>query len=69
MKGKLIFFSWNMSTGHKFPDIFKNYVAITVELFNLSNTNIMFIFLFLQSIHKYEMMILVIKKKPIPQFF
>lgn len=61
-------FAWNMSIGHRFPDIFKNYVAITVELFNLSNTTIVFIILFLQSIHKYQMMILVIKKNPLPQF-
>lgn len=63
-----IVFSLNMSTGHRFPDIFKNYVAITIELFNLSNTTIIFIILSLESIHKYQMVILVEKKNPIPQF-
>lgn len=63
-----IVFSLNMSTGHRFPDILKNYVAITIELFNLSNTTIIFIILSLESIHKYQMVILVEKKNPIPQF-
>lgn len=63
-----IVFSWNMSTGHRFPDIFKNYGAITVELFNLSNITIIFIVLFLESIHTYQIMILVVKKNLIPQF-
>lgn len=63
-----IVFSWNMSTGYNFPDIFKNYAAITVELFNLSNTTIIFIILFLESIHKHQMMILVVKKNLIPRF-
>lgn len=47
---------------------FKNYVDIIVELFNLLNTAIIFIILLLQFIHKSQMIILIIRKNPIPQF-